>query len=244
MPTPVSPPVILIPFANAGDRNVIPTPSQIGTNDGAASWTDGFPPRTMLPIPPGIPPDGKDINGALYAVSSHTVWSQAGGRYYWDASVAANGGYPLNALLASTGSPTLLWLNLLAGNTTNPDGGSPSNWQGVQLGGTASGTLTPSALAAGDTNNWNPGSLAGIGRIRVSYNSGGTSNLTGMLAAADGTRLIVTNVSAYGGMISAESASSTTANRFSGNGDAYHAPGQSYEFIYDGALSRWSRLGN
>lgn len=244
MPAPSAPSVIVIPFANSGARNVIPTPSQIGVNDGAASWTDGFPPRTMLPIPPGIPPDGLDVNGALYDISSHTVWTQAGGRYYWNSAVAAAGGYPLYALLASTGSPTLLWLNLSAGNATDPDGGSAANWQGVQLGGTASGILTPSALGAGDTNNWNPGSLSGIGRIRVAYDSGGTSNLTGMVAAADGTREIITNISAYGGMIAAESTSSTTANRFSGNGDAYHAPGQSYEFIYDGALSRWSRLGS
>ena len=78
----------------------------------------------------------------------------------------------------------------------------------------------------------------------MSYNSAGSSNLTGMVAAADGTRLILTNVSAYGGMISSEATGSTTANRFSGNGDVYHAPGQSYEFIYDGELTRWSRLGN
>lgn len=244
MPAPSSPPVIVIPFANAGARNSIPVPSQIGVNDGAASLTDGFPPRTMLPIPPGIPPDGKDLNGILFDATSHIVWMQAGGRYYWDSAVAAAGGYPLYALLASTGSPTLLWLNLSAGNATDPDGGSPADWQGVQLGGSASGVLTPSALAAGDTNNWNPGSLAGIGRIQVSYDSGGTSNLTGMVAAADGTRIILTNVSSYAGMISAEAAGSTTTNRFSGNGDAYHAPGQSYEFIYDGALLRWSRFGS
>ena len=239
-----APPVLIIPFAQSGARNAIPVASQIGVNDGAASWTDGFPPRTMLPIPPGIPPDGKDMNGAMWAVSSAAVWAQAGGRYYWDATVAGAGGYPLNALLASAGSPTLLWLNLSAGNATDPDGGSPANWQGVQLGGSASGILTPSALGAGDTNNWNPGSLAGVGRVRVSYHSGGTSNLTGMVAAADGTRLILTNVSAYAGMIATESGSSTTTNRFSGNGDAYHAPGQSYEVIYDSALTRWSRLGN
>lgn len=244
MPAPAAPTVFTIPFANAGARNSIPVPSQIGVNDGAASFTDGFPPRTMLPIPPGIPPDGKDINGILYDLSTQGVWNQAGGRYYWNSAVAAAGGYPLYAMLASTSSPTLLWLNLSSGNATNPDGGSPANWQGVQLGGSASGVLTPSALAAGDTNNWNPGSLSGIGRIQVSYNSGGTSNLTGMVAAADGTRLILTNISAYGGMISAESTSSTTANRFSGNGDAYHAPGQSYEVIYDSTLARWSRLGN
>jgi hypothetical protein len=244
MPAPATPPVIAIPFASSGVRNVIPVPSQIGVSDGAASLTDGFPPRTMLPIPPGIPPDGKDFNGIFFEISSHTVWTQAGGRYYWNSVVAAAGGYPLHALLASTSSPTLLWLNLSSGNATDPDGGSPANWQGVQLGGSASGILTPSALAAGDTNNWNPGSLSGIGRVRVAYNSAGTSNITGMVAAADGTRLILTNVSAYAGMISGESTSSTTANRFSGNGDAYHAPGQSYEVIYDGALSRWSRLGN
>jgi len=48
----------------------IPIPSQIPFSAGRASWTDGFPPDTFNPIASGgIPPSGKDFNGALCQIS-------------------------------------------------------------------------------------------------------------------------------------------------------------------------------
>lgn len=89
-PTPV---LILQPFADTGDKNVIPsTPSP---TPGLASYEEGFPPITRVKIQlGGKPPAGKDFNGVLYDITTHTLWVSAGGQYTFDAALAAAiGGY-------------------------------------------------------------------------------------------------------------------------------------------------------
>ena len=113
------PATLIIPFANSGSKNTIPVASQIGTNDGAASYTDGFPPATMTPKSAGgIPPDGRDENGILYDVSSHIVWLNAGGIYTFSPDIAAAGGYPVGAIVFDNAGLSS-YVNTLAGNTTN-----------------------------------------------------------------------------------------------------------------------------
>ncbi len=107
MPTPVSRPSNYpLPFANSGAKNTIPTPA---TGTGKASFTEGFPAVTMMPIVAGgIPPEGKDFNGILYDITTHTVWVNAGGQYQFDAALStAIGGYPKGMVLqnnAGTGA--------------------------------------------------------------------------------------------------------------------------------------------
>ena len=101
MPTPVSRPTnYAVPFANGGLKNTIPTAA---TGTGKASFTEGFPAVTMQPLTAGgIPPEGKDFNGILYDVTSHTIWVNAGGQYQFDATLAAAiGGYPAGMVLQS-----------------------------------------------------------------------------------------------------------------------------------------------
>ncbi|WP_454695662.1 hypothetical protein [Achromobacter aegrifaciens] len=107
-----------IPFADGGGKNSIPIPSS--TTPGAASFTDGFPPATRTPlVAGGIPPSGLDMNGILWAISQHTVFQNAGGRYRFDAALAAaNGGYPVGFVLQSDDGLNE-YVNVLAGNTTN-----------------------------------------------------------------------------------------------------------------------------
>ena len=51
---------LVLPFANAGAKNTIPTASQIGIVAGAASLTDGFPPLTRTPLAAGgVPPSSR-----------------------------------------------------------------------------------------------------------------------------------------------------------------------------------------
>lgn len=125
---------ITLPFANgAGSsyKNTIPVTSQIGITNGAASYTDGFPPLTMKSIAQGgVPPFGQDMNGILYALSSTARYLNAGGCYTYDSTFANDsnvGGYPLGAtLLRADGAG--FWFNQIAGNTTDPDGSSASGW--------------------------------------------------------------------------------------------------------------------
>ena len=120
------------PFADGaggGYINTIPSASQIGITDGAASLTDGFPPITFIPISSGgVPPLGQDFNGVLKGISAWTKWQNAGGLVTYDSAFStAIGGYPIGALLAGLTSGTI-WLSLVDNNTVNPDSGQSVNW--------------------------------------------------------------------------------------------------------------------
>lgn len=108
------------PFADSGAKNTIPVASQIGIVNGAASYTDGFPPLTMTPIAAGgIPPAGQDFNGILNALSAHTTFQNAGGKYRFDSALStAIGGYPAGFVLQDDAGVNE-YVNILAGNTTN-----------------------------------------------------------------------------------------------------------------------------
>lgn len=128
LPTRVS-----VPFADSGTKNVIPIPSQVPTNPGAASFTTGFPPATFLPLTAGgIPPDGNDFNGILNAITNNLRWSSAGGTYAYNAAFsAAIGGYPKGAFI-STAAYDGYWVSTVENNTTNPDTGG-AGWRAVPL---------------------------------------------------------------------------------------------------------------
>ena len=95
-----------IPFANsAGGSYIRPIPraSQIGTQNGAASLTDGFPPNCFVPIAAGGSwPFGQDMNGLMNQVTKWLQWNQAGGPIFYDSSFSSSiGGYPNGAILLS-----------------------------------------------------------------------------------------------------------------------------------------------
>jgi hypothetical protein len=136
------PPKVNIPFGNsagAGFIRQVPDASQIGIQAGAASFTDGFPPVTFLPIGAGgTPPWGADFNGILNQVSAWSRWQAAGGPVAYDSTFsAAIGGYPSGALIRSANVFGTAWLSSTDNNISNPDAGG-ANWSQVQfLGGTA-----------------------------------------------------------------------------------------------------------
>lgn len=120
----------VLPFAADGGKNTIPVASQIGIVNGAASFTDGFPPLTRTPVAAGgVPPFGVDVNGILNQISAIAQWANAGAGYVWDSTFSSNSdvdGYPAGArVLRSDG--TGYWLNLVDNNTTNPES-SPVGW--------------------------------------------------------------------------------------------------------------------
>lgn len=119
-----TPAKLVLPFANAGAKNTIPTTSQIGITPGAASLTDGFPPLTRTPLAAGgVPPSGLDMNGILFELSAILRWANAGGGYAFDGTFAADsnvGGYPKGArVMRSDGRG--YWFNTTDNNTTDPE---------------------------------------------------------------------------------------------------------------------------
>jgi hypothetical protein len=125
----------------------IPIPSQIGIHDGEASYTDGFPPLCFVEEGAGgYPPDGRDVNGILNNLSGWARWQQAGGPVTWNSSFASSiGGYPSGAIVESSTTPGVLYVNTVDNNTANPVSGG-SNW--VTL---ASVILTNAALTGTPT---------------------------------------------------------------------------------------------
>lgn len=120
----MQPDLIITPFGeNAAPGTIEPIPETLGPGDPVqqASWNAGFPAVTMTPLAAGgIPPRGQDFNGVLKAISEHTVFVGGGGQYKWDAIFAADDGYPLGAQVQKAGNDGF-WLNLVDGNTTDPD---------------------------------------------------------------------------------------------------------------------------
>ncbi len=109
----------------------IPSSSQIGIQNGAASWPDGFPAWTFQPN--GFP-FGQDFNGVLNTVTQWNRWHAAGGPLFYDSAFAtATGGYPSGAILQSVNQGGLFWYNVADNNTTNPDGVGAANWIAFNL---------------------------------------------------------------------------------------------------------------
>lgn len=130
-----APTKLTLAFANSGQKNTVPVPSQIGITPGAASYTDGFPPLTMTPVSQGgVPPSGLDFNGVLNEVSAPVLWQCAGASFPFDSTFAAAvGGYPIGAqVLRADG--TGYWFNTIDNNSTNPDtGATPTGWNSIAL---------------------------------------------------------------------------------------------------------------
>lgn len=119
---------ITLPFSESGQKQPIPIDSQIGIEDGRASYTDGFPPLTRTPLAAGgKPPFGTDMNGILYAITVIQRWQSAGGLFKYDADFStAIGGYPKGALLLKVDGSGY-WQNTVENNTANPDS-SGAGW--------------------------------------------------------------------------------------------------------------------
>ena len=88
-------------FATNGLKNNIPVADPATFS--SASYEKGFPKSTMKKVTEGgIPPQGKDFNGILNEISSHTVWTNAGGTYKFNGELSnAIGGYAKGAVLVA-----------------------------------------------------------------------------------------------------------------------------------------------
>ena len=131
--------------ASAGGAYItypVPTPSQIGITNGAASWTDGFPPNNFIPLGSGgAGPFGKDFNGMLRQTTAGVQWLQAGGPIQHDATFSTEiGGYPRGAVLSSDATLGKFWISTVDNNSSDPDAAGP-NWAAGWFIGTGDGSL-------------------------------------------------------------------------------------------------------
>ena len=168
--------------SNAGAPYIrsIPTTSQIGIVNCAASLPDGFPPLTFLAqTSGGCPPFGQDMNGILRQITQWQQWQQAGELpTIYDSSFQTSiGGYPNGAIIQSAVVPGDFWISTADNNTTNPDTGG-SGW-----------SPAPSAYATGDVK-WNWGTTIPSGWV-ISNNANTIGNATsGATLASSTTQLL------------------------------------------------------
>ena len=117
------------PFCDIGLKNTIP--KDVGAAPQDATYTYGFPLVTMTPISQGgLPPKGKDFNGILYEISSHTRWANAGGVFYkFDRDFCTDiGGYPKGAVLLSNDGLSA-YISTTDNNTTNFNTTPSDDWK-------------------------------------------------------------------------------------------------------------------
>lgn len=101
----------------------VPLNSQIGIQDGAASFETGWVPDNFAPVVSGgVPPFGQDFNGLHNILTKWDQWYQARGAIPYDAAFAAAvGGYPQGAILDSAIVLGAQWCSLVDNNLTDPD---------------------------------------------------------------------------------------------------------------------------
>ena len=203
MPGQPTPPVITEAFASnaptctqaspvlGGKTSPFPSPSQVGIVNGGASLSDGFPALTMTdPTKGGVPPFGVDFNGILYILSAWICALEAGQLPTYNATLStAMSGYALGSLLAKADGSGF-WLNLQAGNETDPDTGG-SNWlDWVPVGSDYMAANVPS----GTTHDFSPtGFNPSIGFLDLNPNAGNAS-IGSLPAGENGQTVTVTNV--------------------------------------------------
>lgn len=155
MPGAPTPQTLLEAIASSAGGGFITNPipdAPTGTN--AASVQGGFPPVTMQEeLAGGEPPLGQDMNGYLFLISSHTLYVQCGQPYLYSSALAtAISGYLAGTLLGMADG-TGLWLNIVNGNTTNPDTGGAgwvpmASYGFANVTGLTGGVVTLTALQA------------------------------------------------------------------------------------------------
>lgn len=118
-----------VPFAVNGQReNLLPsTPA----GDNTASYSDGFPPVTMiLKAAGGLPPKGQDINQILYELSSLARWSSAGALNTFDSFFSESiGGYPKGAMILGNDGISI-YQSTIDNNGNNPNSSS-TGWRNL-----------------------------------------------------------------------------------------------------------------
>ena len=123
---------LVIPFASAAAApyiRAIPQSSQIGIQNGAASFTDGFPPLCFQPeTSGGVPPFGEDFNGILNVITLWTRWQSAGAPAFYHRSLLCGGRRLPEVGAAVAGRQPRLRLRSRSSRTTcrTPTPGAPT----------------------------------------------------------------------------------------------------------------------
>ena len=224
------------PFASEGQFATIPdTPS---SEQGRASWQQGFPAVCAQPLASGgIPPNYLDFQGIFNALSAHLCYSQTGALWPWSASLE----YPAGAHVLGSDNNEYVAVQENAGqDPTQSSAGA--YWKNVTdllmasylplSGGTMTGNLT---LAGNPT-----ASLQAATKQYVDQNRGGDlTNFIGMIAPFAATHLPSGWMICDGSSVLfadwPEFKAAYNAGRFSGMTVSKSTPAQVGKFVVNGS---------
>jgi hypothetical protein len=144
-----TPQILLEPIAADAAGGFITKPMpDAPPGDNLASIQNGFPAETMTSeLAGGKPPLGQDMNGFFFLVSGHNFFVQCGQLFQYSSPLATDiSGYKLGAVLGMSDG-TGAWLNILDGNTSNPDTGGAGWVPGYSYGNATVTGLTGGTVA-------------------------------------------------------------------------------------------------
>lgn len=201
MPIPAYPTnLIPRPFAANGAFQVIPDTKAA---EGRASWQEGFPTETQLPLGQGgIAPSRPDFNGIFNALSALACWQQAGGLFMYSAAQDYNtpamvfyenmlwfckapNGPDTTVGVITPGANTDYWISFLEFLASGSGGGSTSF--GVPVGTVIQffGTSAPAGYFACDGS---PFDIVANPQLHTLLNAGTTPDLRGLFIRGYDTR--------------------------------------------------------
>lgn len=225
---------------NATNKNTIQDERQSGQAEQDANLKDGFPLITMTPQDAGgIAPNGQDMNGIMYAISSDMVHRQKGLRIQFDPVYAAKiGGYDQGCILASN-DYTCDYISLIPNNLTDPNGSGTAGKWAIYSG--AGSVASATASIAGivkivdslSSNATDAALTANQGRVLSDRTQPSTTTNVGITRFATATE--VANKSNVSAAVTPANVKSMFTGTRSTNG---------YEILPSGLILQWGKKTN
>lgn len=137
----------IIPMAWAANNSTADSIPETTSESGKASWDQGFPVETSLPLSQGgVPPKYGDFNGILKILSQFALYAQQGGQYTWNNALA----YGIGSIVL--GADGNIYRAAQASTAVNPVGDSSGKWERVVSQSDLAAISTTAAQAAAAAN--------------------------------------------------------------------------------------------